>query len=124
MNIKRLFIFVFLVLFGYFGFAEAQKYPRCTSGCHECLMNEKQWLWEMHEIDWALHQLYGLQRQYHSQAIIHLDEGIRWQFMNGQFTESRRALSEAELEKQQVEVIQMKIKHLKNRREYLLQCRR
>lgn len=117
---------IFLLLSVFVGNAvllEARRYPACTEDCHRCNMTLRQWRREMDEIDWALIQLRDMQRRYRSQALIHMDQGVRWQFEDGQFTESRKALAEAELEQQVTHVIQRKLDFLEKRREFLLKCR-
>lgn len=75
---------------------------------------------QLEQIDEELKQLNDLKNRYKAAATRHEDEGIRWQFTQNQKQEAKRAFQRAEMERQMVNEIQIRIDYLEEQKALLL----
>ncbi len=87
-------------------------------------MEEEQplnWRDELKQIDDELKKAKDLKNRYLAAARRAEDEGMRWQFMQNEKQEAKRAFQRAEDKKQAAQMLQARIDTLNARREQILQ---
>jgi len=79
------------------------------------------WREELRAIDEEIKQAQDLQRRYLAAARRAEDDGMRWQFMQNQKQEAKRAFQRAEEKKQAAQMLEARIDTLNARKEQILQ---
>jgi hypothetical protein len=75
---------------------------------------------QLQQTNGELKQLYDLKGRYKAAAARHEDEGNRWQFMQNQKQEAKRAYQRADMEREMVREIQVRIDYLEGQKADLL----
>jgi hypothetical protein len=79
------------------------------------------WQVELRQIDAEIKQSEEVRDRYLAEARRAEDQGMRWQFMQNQKQEAKRAFQRAEDKKQAAQMLQARIDSLKTRRAQILQ---
>lgn len=75
---------------------------------------------ELQQIDKEIEELQDLKNRYKASAARHEDEAIRWQFQQNLKQEARRAYQQADLDREMVKKIQVRIDYLEARKAQLI----
>ena len=78
------------------------------------------WEEELAQIDSEIEELSKMKEGYEGLAALHEDQGMRWQFMQNEKQEARRAFMKAEEEREIAQMLQERIDDLKARRAQIL----
>ena len=109
----------FLVLFLLVGVVFTTGFASKKRVCPECLLEQRHYQREVEELDYALDRLRKIRLRYRAQMLAHFDEGTRWQFQDGGFSDARRAFRMADREQQAVQMIERRIRFLERRKREL-----